>query len=174
MIYIPNRVHQLYQGNMFTDIIKNAKIPLYLQFLDLLMKRLFTLLLCLVTNACVINTIISEYPFDWHTNDSFIWPEISSGVTISLDVNNAEAKVLKQKWFEFFFLYIFQCWCRSMKLGLDHWFWISNGNSKYWNFWPSLAFNIALENVIVKFRLPCTEVCVQPLSINIKPMFLPS
>ena len=62
---------------------------------------------------------------------------------------------------------------QKYELGLDHWFWISNGKSKYWNFWPSLAYNIALENIIVKLRLTCIEVCFQPLRINIKPMFWP-
>ena len=34
----------------------------------------------------------------------------------------------------------------------------SNLNRKYWNFWPSLAFNIASEKLLFKFIFPCIEV----------------
>ena len=46
-------------------------------------------------------------------------------------------------------------------------------NRKSWNLWLSLAFNILLENPLVKTRFHCIEVCFYPLSIKIKLMMLP-
>ena len=45
-----------------------------------------------------------------------------------------------------------------MQLSLAYLFSFSNGGRKYWNLWPCLAFNIMLENPLVKSRLPCIEV----------------
>ena len=55
VIYITNRVHQLHQGNMFTDIIKNIKIPICIKVLDIIIKTTPPLILFLVNYDWVSN-----------------------------------------------------------------------------------------------------------------------
>ena len=53
-------VHQLHQGDIFTDIIKNVKSALYIPLINIITEMLLNLLLCPVKNYCVskYNSII--------------------------------------------------------------------------------------------------------------------
>ena len=40
MIDIANRIHQLYQGKIFTDVMKNFRTDLFFTFLNIIMETL--------------------------------------------------------------------------------------------------------------------------------------
>ena len=125
---------------------------LYLPFLDPIMNVLLAFLSCLVHNNCVgksdyiIITIwfILQLFFDVSWNNLCI---NNSHYTRQFGIQTTKSITI------IIVFWIFQFWCRRMKLSLAHFFWIYSGIKEYWNLIPRLACNVDLKNMHVKIRV---------------------
>ena len=131
IIEISNSIHQLYQGNIFTDFIKNVKAALFYPYLNVITETLLA---------------------DWQCNYFSIRIAIALAAFFFTDTMNTYPKIMKQQLFEAFRWY-FNCEALGLYSSSPVYFAfeIWTGNVGY--FPPSLTFDIVLKQPLVKLRL---------------------